>query len=57
MEPKMTIATRVDQGGAAVKLPSEAGGRPRRTFRGIADRAERAETLPIPELPVWCIEA
>jgi hypothetical protein len=57
MEQKMTSAVRVDQGGVPAKLPSEAAGRTRRTFHGIADRAERSESVTVTELPVWCIEA
>jgi hypothetical protein len=57
MEQKMTIAVRVDQGGGPAKLPSDAAGRTRRTFHGVADRSERSDSVAVTELPVWCIEA
>jgi hypothetical protein len=57
MEPKMTIAVRVDQGGVPAKSPSESMGRTRRTSHGLVDRAERTESVTVTELPVWCIEA
>lgn len=53
----MTIAARIDQGGVPAKSPIKATGSMRRTIHGIADRAERSETVTVAELPVWCIEA